>query len=102
MHDDWPEAIHFRPPASLQVCCERGVAFIDFPATLIWFDEAGQHRESLERERPVGEQLLTHFHRAVTSLVRKTADLEDAYRALQIVLAARQSWSENKRVAIEF
>lgn len=102
MHDDWPEAIHFRPPASLQVCCERGVAFIDLPATLIWFDEAGQHRESLERERPVGEQLLTQFHRAVTSLVRKTADLEDAYRALQIVLAARASWSEGRRETVEF
>ena len=37
--------------------------------------------ESLEHERPVGEHLLTQFHRAVTSLVRKTCDLDDAYRA---------------------
>ena len=33
----------------------------------------------------MGEQLLTQFYRAVTSLVRKTSDLEDAYRALCIV-----------------
>jgi predicted dehydrogenase len=80
----WPEAVSFRPPAALQVCCEKGVAFIDLPATLIYFDAAGRHMESLESERPVGERLLMHFYRAVTSLVRKVDDLEDAYRAMSI------------------
>jgi len=46
---------------------------VDLPATLVWFDEAGRHQESLDSERPVGEQLLTHFYRAVTSLVRRTS-----------------------------
>ncbi len=73
----WHEAVSYRPPAALQVSCENGVAFIDLPSTLIWFDAAGRHMESLESERPVGEQLLTIFHRAVTSLVRKIGDLED-------------------------
>ena len=86
----WPEADTFRPPAGLQVSCENGVAFVDNPASLVWFDKAGRHQESLDSERPVGEQLLTQFHRAVTSLVRKAGDLEDAYRALQVVLAARE------------
>lgn len=98
----WPEAITFRPPAALQIACENGIAFIDLPATLIWFDEAGRHLESLESERPVGEQLLTHFYRAVTSLVRKTSDLEDAYHALQIALAAQTSFREGRRVFIEY
>jgi predicted dehydrogenase len=98
----WPEAVAFRPPAALQVCCENGVAFVDLPATLVWFDEAGQHLESLESERPVGERLLTQFHRAVTSLVRKTSDLEDAYRALHIVQNGRQSFRDNRRVMLDF
>lgn len=98
---DWPEAVSFRPPADLQVCCERGVAFIDLPATLIWFDEAGRHRESLDSERPVGEQMLTQFHRAVTSLVRKTTDLEDAYAALQLVQNAQQSCVDGLRVPLD-
>jgi predicted dehydrogenase len=98
----WPEAITFRPPAALQVACENGIAFIDLPATLIWFDEAGRHLESLESERPVGEQLLTHFYRAVTSLVRKTSDLEDAYHAMQIAVAAHTSCREGRRVPIEY
>lgn len=95
---NWPEAVSYRPPAALQVCCERGVAFIDLPATLVWFDEAGRHMESLDSERPVGERLLMHFYRGVTSLVRKTSDLEDAYRSLSIVLAARESFDTGQRI----
>lgn len=99
---NWPEAISFRPPAELQVCCERGVAFVDLPSTVVWFDEAGRHLESLGSERPVGEQMLMQFHRAVTSLVRRTADLEDAYRALNVVLAAQSSGESGQRVWLEF
>ena len=95
------DAFTFRPPAELQVCCENGVAFVDLPSSLVWFDEAGQHRESLEADRPVGEQLLTQFHRAVTSLVRRTTDLDDTYAALNVVLAARTSCEEGRRVVLE-
>ncbi len=96
----WHEAITYRPQAALQVSCENGIAFVDLPSSLIWFDEAGRHLESLESERPVGEQLLTQFHRAVTSLIRKTCDLEDAYQALTIVQQARRSHREGRRIAL--
>jgi predicted dehydrogenase len=96
----WEEAVSFRPPAALQVACENGIAFIDLPASLIWFDRAGRHMESLESERPVGEQLLSQFHRAVTSLVRNTSGLEDAYRALAVVLAAIESHTQGRRVPL--
>jgi predicted dehydrogenase len=100
LRSSWPEAISFRPPAELQVCCEHGAAFVDLPSTLVWFDEAGRHQESLGLERPVGEQMLMQFHRAVTSLIRKTGDLEDAYRALQVVLAAQDSGRTGQRVML--
>jgi predicted dehydrogenase len=96
----WQEAIAYRPLAALQVSCLRGIAFVDLPSNLVWFDEAGRHQESLESERPVGEQLLTRFYRSVTSLVRRTSDLEDAYRALRIVQAARQSHAEGRRIEL--
>lgn len=96
----WEEAVAFRPPAALQVACENGIAFIDLPSSLIWFDRAGRHHESLESERPVGEQLLSHFYRAVTSLVSNPSGLEDAYRALTIVLAAIQSHKEGRRIPL--
>jgi predicted dehydrogenase len=98
----WREAVTFRPPAALQVSCEQGIAFVDLPSNLIWFDEAGRHLESLESERPVGEQLLSQFHRSVTSLVRRTSDLEDAFRALAIVLAACKSCETSRRLDLEF
>jgi predicted dehydrogenase len=101
MPGQWEEAVSFRPPPALQAACAKGIAFIDLPSTLIWFDRAGRHQESLESERPVGEQLLAHFYRAVTSLVRNPTGLEDAYRALSIVLAARTSHREGRRVFLE-
>ncbi len=96
----WHEAIGFRPPSAMQIRCERGVAFIDLPATLVWFDDAGRHLESLDTELPVGEQLLTQFHRSVTSLVRNMSDLNDAYRAAIILAAAQQSEQEGRRVEV--
>ena len=96
--EEWPEAITFRPPTALQICCERGVAFIDLPDTVTWFDKAGRHRESLESDRPVGEQLLQQFVRGVTSLVRRQSDLNDAYRSMAIVLAGRESHKDGRRI----
>lgn len=94
----WPEAVAFRPPAALQVSCERGIAFIDLPAGLVWFDEAGRHVESLESERPVGEQLLVQFYQSVTSLIRRTANLDDSFRALHIVDKASESFEQCSRI----
>jgi len=98
---NWPDALGYRRPSSVQIVCENGVAFADLPSTLIWFDEAGQHLESLESERPVGEQMLTLFHRAVTSLVRRTSDLNDAYRATAIVVASNRSIAEGRRIQLQ-
>lgn len=98
----WHEAATFRPPADIQVACQNGIAFIDLPSTLIWFDAAGRHMESLESERPIDEQLLAQFHRAVTSLVRDTSNLEDTYRALWITIQAQASHTEGRRMTLTF
>ncbi|HTU25431.1 MAG TPA: Gfo/Idh/MocA family oxidoreductase [Pirellulales bacterium] len=97
----WHEAVSYRPPAALQVACENGIAFIDMPSTLVWFDKAGRHMESLDSERPVGEQLLNQFHRAVTSLVRNTSGLEDAFQAMWIVQRARESHHSGQRMTLD-
>jgi len=97
----WSDALSFRRPPSIQVCCERGMAFIDLPSNLVWFDDAGQHNESLEAERAVGEQMLDRFYRAVTSLIRRTTDPDDAYRAIKIVVKAHLSAKTGVRELIE-
>ena len=96
----WHEAIAFRPPAAIQVCCEKGVAFIDLPSTLVWFDDAGRHQESLDTEMSVGQQMFGQFHRSITSLLRKTNDLEETCRALHILEMAKKSTEIGARVAI--
>lgn len=98
----WTDALSFKRPASVQVCCANGMAFIDLPSNLVWFDDAGQHSESLQFERPVGEQMLSRFHRSVTSLVRKTTDPDDAYRAMKIVVSANESSKSGARVPIAY
>ena len=97
----WHEAIAYRPPAAIQVCCDKGVAFVDLPSTLVWFDEAGRHQETLDTELPVGQQMLGQFHRAITSLVRKSNDLDDTCRALRILDLAKESTERQSRIAIE-
>ena len=96
----WQEAVSYRPLASLQVSCERGIAFVDLPSSLVWFDEAGRHQESLDCELPIAERLLGQFHRSITSLVRKRCDLEAIARAHEIIARAEQSHAEGRRVEL--
>jgi predicted dehydrogenase len=100
MPRQWEEAVGFRPPPALQVVCENGIAFIDLPSSLVWFDTAGRHQESLESERPVGEHMLVQFHRKVTSLVRAVSGLDDSLKAMRIVQAAATSQAEGRRVSV--
>ncbi|MEM9587800.1 MAG: Gfo/Idh/MocA family oxidoreductase [Planctomycetota bacterium] len=96
----WREAAGFRPPAEMHVCCERGVAFLDMPNNLVWFDDAGRHLESLEEECPVGERLLRHFHRMVVSLVRSLDELDDVFAASSILNAAEESQVLGRRIML--
>ena len=96
----WSEAFGYRPLAAMQVACERGIAFLDLPASLVWFDDAGRHQESLDSERPVGERLLTRFFRAVTSLVVNTSDLDDTCRAVEILDKSTRSHEEGRRLEL--
>ncbi|MEO1991061.1 MAG: Gfo/Idh/MocA family oxidoreductase [Pirellulales bacterium] len=100
MQQGWDEAVSFRTPPELQVVCRNGIAFVDLPNNLVWFDNAGRHQESLDSERPVGEHMLLQFHRKVTSLIRPNSDLEDSLEAMRVVHAATQSQNEGQRIAL--
>lgn len=102
MPQRWSDALAFRRPASLQICCDNGMGFLDLPNTLTWFGDAGQHNESLETDRPVQEQMLAQFHRSITSLIRNQSGLNDAYRAMKVVLAANESARSGLRSPIQF
>ena len=92
------EAMGYRPHAGMQICCEHGIAFVDLPSTLVWFDEAGRNMETLETEMPVGQQLLSQFHCSVTSLLRRASDLDDIFMAANILSAAAKSEREGRQI----
>ncbi len=96
----WEEAVGFRPPSALQVACEKGIAFVDHPNGLVWFDTAGRHQESLDADRPVGEQMLLQFHRKVTSLLRPHSGLDEVLGAMNVVQAASVSQHEGRRIPL--
>jgi predicted dehydrogenase len=96
----WAEAIAFRPPAAVQVCCERGLAFIDLPSTLVWFDDAGRHQETLDTELPIGQQMLIQFHRAVASKSSLVSDLQETNEAIRILENAKRSTLTHQRVSL--
>lgn len=96
----WNEAIAYRPPAAVQVCCEKGLAFVDLPSTLVWFDDAGRHQETLDTELSIGQQMLIQFHRAITSLVCHVSDLDETCEAMKILEAAHESTHVHGRVRL--
>ena len=98
----WPESVAFQCPSAMQICCQRGIAFIDLPGSIVWFDQAGRHMENLESETPVGQRLLSQFHRAATSLLRNVGDLNDAFEAARIYAAALQSEADACQVSGPF
>ncbi len=98
MPRDWEESDSYRRAPDLRVVCENGVAFVDLPTNLVWFDRSGHHQESLESERPIEERILTHFHRLVTGATCRAANLDDACRALKVVEKATLSYRQGTRI----
>ncbi|MEM6691349.1 MAG: Gfo/Idh/MocA family oxidoreductase [Planctomycetota bacterium] len=91
--EKWNEAFGHQSPSDMQVRCERGIAFVDLPTNAVWFDDGGRNVERLESETPVGQQLLSNFHRAATSLLRNLSGLDDVFAAAMILEAANLSES---------
>ena len=97
----WREAVTFRPLAAMQVSCQNGIAFVDLPSTLVWFDEA-RPAPGIARKRAAGRRATpTRSSIApITSLVRRKCDMDDACRASIIVEEARRSFFEGRRIAL--
>jgi len=56
--------------------------------------------ERLESERPVGEMLAEMFYRGVAEKRGHFPTIDDDYRATQLVLEARRSHREGRRLAV--
>jgi predicted dehydrogenase len=86
----WTEAAEFHRPASFQVVAEHGMASLEMPGEITWFDESGRHDESLEMDRPLGEMLADRFYRIIVHGLNPSPGLIDMEWARRMVLDARQ------------
>lgn len=93
----WSAALDHRRPASIQISCQNGIAFIDLPSNLVWFNSTGRHEESLDYERSVGEQMLAYFYRSVTNFLDYHTDLDDTARVIRIMDAWHKSLQTGTR-----
>jgi len=89
----WTDAAKFRGSPSFQVVAEHGVAFVEMPGEVTWFDHAGRHDESLEMDRPLGEMLIDRFYRIVVHGLNPSPGLNDAARARAMLIEARHAHS---------
>ena len=90
----WTEAANFHKPPSFQVVAEHGVAFLEMPGEVTWFDQSGRHDESLELDRPLGEMLADRFYRIIVHGLNPSPGLSDAQWARAMILQARQHASQ--------
>jgi hypothetical protein len=86
----WTEAAEFRRPPGFQVVAEHGMASLEMPGEITWFDESGRHDESLEMDRPLGELLADRFYRIIVHGLNPSPGLADMEWARRMVLDARQ------------
>jgi predicted dehydrogenase len=95
LQPQWTEAARFQRSACFQVVAEHGMAFLDMPGQITWFDQSGRHDESLDMDRPIGEMLNDRFYRIVRHGLNPSPGLDDAVWARRMILQARDSQVEN-------
>jgi predicted dehydrogenase len=94
----WTEAAKFRTGPSFHVVAERGMAFLEMPDQVTWFDASGRHDELLEMDRPLGEMLADRFYRIVVHGLNPSPGLSDAQWARRMVSEARRHQAEGRKV----
>lgn len=90
-HSQWSEAAAYRRPCSFQVVAQFGMAFLEMPGEITWFDQSGRHDETHDIDRPLGEIMSDRFYRIVRHGLNPSPGLADAMAARQMVLDARQA-----------
>ncbi|AMV38561.1 Gfo/Idh/MocA family protein [Planctomyces sp. SH-PL62] len=83
--EEWGEAVRFLPPAGVQVFAERGVAWLEPPDRIQWWDADGAHEERLAPEPTVGDVLNKQFHRLVHQGDPSAPTIRDALEIARLV-----------------
>jgi predicted dehydrogenase len=94
LQPQWTEAANFRRVSRFQVIAQHGVAFLEMPGEITWFDQSGRHDESFDMDRPLGEMLSDRFYRIVRHGLNPSPGLSDAVWARRMIIDARHSVSD--------
>jgi predicted dehydrogenase len=97
----WNEAASFHRPASFEVVAEHGMAFLEMPGEITWFDQSGRHDESLEMDRPLGEMLADRFYRIIAHGLNPSPGLCDMVWARSMVVSARQRGDQGQATSLQ-
>lgn len=83
----------------LHVAAEKGCATLTLPRRVSWKGPDGRHVHTLPRGRPFSRIALQRFYQAVRAGQPLEPGWEEVGRVLAWLEAARQSWTEGRRVA---
>jgi predicted dehydrogenase len=83
----------------LRVAAEQGPATLTLPRRVSWNGPEGRHVYTLPRGQPLSWIALQHFYQAVRTGQPLEPGWEAVRRPLAWLQAARQSWTEGRRVA---
>ncbi len=74
----WGDADKFLPRAGIQVLCDRGAAFVEWPDLIHWTDGSTNHQERVPTASPLGETLFDQFDRMLRGQDHSAATWKDA------------------------
>jgi predicted dehydrogenase len=84
----------------LQVSAAHGVAGVELPNRLAWSDSRGEHTLTLRARPPVADQWLEAFWQVVRGGALPQPRVQDSYRVLGWLRAARRSAAEGREIAL--
>ena len=100
--DDWQvdRTEGFRPP--VRILTEKELIDLHFGSAIVWADSKGRHRFETKQSKPIGTVLYELFYKAICDGAPPvSSNIEDAYKACEIVLQGTHSAKAGKRIALE-
>jgi predicted dehydrogenase len=89
LQPQWTEAAAYRRAPAFQVVAQHGMAFLEMPGQITWFDQSGCHEEHHEPDRPVAEMLSDRFYQIIRHGLTPAPGLSDAMWARKMVFESR-------------
>jgi len=89
-----PEFVYRESPVPFTIACENAVVYFD-PENdyIVWYDASGRHTYELSPllKKDIGVKMYEMFYDCIVNNVHPSPDIEDAFKAIEIILAREES-----------